>query len=187
MKNPMRNFVYWPNMDKGIENAVKQCKSCALATKAHPIKFSPWPKIDLAWSRIHTDFAGPLEGFYYFTVVNSFSKWPKVHKCKNPTTEITIKFLHELFARFGVVGIIASDNGSQFTSREFKDFCESCQIDHVTTAPFHPRSNGQAERFVNTLKRDLKKLGLHQLKKPFNNSFRYIGLLQIIKHQLHNR
>ena len=31
-----------------------------------------------------------------------------------------------------------------------------------------------------------KKLGLHQLKKPFNTSFRYIGLLRIIKHLLHN-
>ena len=32
-----------------------------------------------------------------------------------------------------------------------------------------------------------KKLRLHRLKKPYNNSFRYIGLLRIIKHQFHNR
>ena len=109
-------------------------------------------------SRIHIDFAGLLEGFYYFIVVNSFSKWPEVHRCKNPTTEITIKFLHELFTRFGVVDTILSDNGNQFTSREFKDFCESYQVDHVTTALFHRQSNGQAERFVDILKRALKKV-----------------------------
>ena len=79
---------------------------------------------------------------------------PEVHRCKNPTTETTMKFLHEQFARFGLV----SDNGSQLASIEFKELCESYLIDHVTTAPFHPRSNGQAERFVDTLKRALKKV-----------------------------
>ena len=158
MKSLMRSFVYWPNMDKDIENAVKSCKGCALAAKAPPIKFNPWPKTDLPWSRIHVDLAGPLEGYCYLIVVDSFSKWPEVHRCKNPTTEITIKFLHELFARFGVVDTIVSDNASQFTSREFKDFCEAYQIEHITTAPYHPRSNGLAERFVDTLKRALKKV-----------------------------
>ena len=112
-------------MDKDIGNAVKLCKGCVLAAKAPPIKFNPWAKTDLPWSGIHSDFAGPLEGFYYFIVVDSFSKWPEVHRCKNPTTEIIIRFLHELFAWFGVVDTIVSDNGSQFTSREFKEFCES--------------------------------------------------------------
>ena len=177
MKSLMRSFVYWPNMDKDIENVAKLCKGCALAAKASPIKFNSWPKTDLPSSRIHIDFAGSLEGFCYFFVVDSFSKWPEVHRCKNPTTEITIKFLRGLFARFGVVNTLVSDNGSQFTSREFKDFCESYQINHVTTAAFHPWSNRQAERFVDTLKRALKKLDLLQLKKPFNNSFMYIGLL----------
>ena len=126
-----------------IENIVKLCKGCALAAKAPPIKFKSWPK--LPWCRIHIDFVGQLEGFYYFIVVDSFSKWPEVHRCKNPTTEVTIKFLHELFASLCIVDTIVSDNGSQFTLREFEDFCESYQIDHITTAPFHLRSNRQAK------------------------------------------
>ena len=60
---------------------------------------------------------------------------------------------YELFARFGVVDCVLSDNGSQFTSVEFKDFCEIIQIKHITTPQYHSRSNGQAERFVDTLKR----------------------------------
>ena len=144
-------------MDKDIENAVKSCKGCALAAKAPPIKFNSWPKTNLPWSRIHTDFAGPLEGYYYLIVLDSFSKCHKVYRCKNPTTEITIKFLYELFTRFGVVDTLVSDNGSQFTSGEFRDSCETYKIEHITIPPYHPRSNGQAERFVNTLKRALKK------------------------------
>ena len=63
-KSLMRSNVYWTNMDRDIEDWVKACKSCALAAKAPPIKLSPWPKINRPWSRIHIDFAGPLDCFY---------------------------------------------------------------------------------------------------------------------------
>ena len=108
-------------------------------------------------SRIHVDFAGPLEDFYYLIVEDSYSKWPEVLRYRRPTMGTTFGFLDELFARFGVVDCVVSDNGSQFTSVEFKEFCEIFQIKHITTPQYHPRSNGQAERFVDTLKRALKK------------------------------
>ena len=75
-------------MDKDIKNAVKLFKGCALAAKAPPVKFNPWPKTDLLWSRIHLDFASPLKGYNYLIVVDSFSRWPEVQRCKNPTSEI---------------------------------------------------------------------------------------------------
>lgn len=62
-----------------------------------------------------------------------------------------------MFARFGVVDTIVTDNGSQFTLKQFKDFCKEYNVEHVTTTPYHPRSNGLAEKFVDTLKRALKK------------------------------
>ena len=80
-----------------------------------------------------------------------------VLRCKRPTTGTTIGFLHELFAQFGVVDCVVSDNGSQFTSVKFKEFCEIFQIKRITTPQYHPRSNAQAERSVDTLKRALKK------------------------------
>ena len=48
---------------------------------------------------------------------------------------------------------------------EFKDFCESYQIGHVTTALFYLQSNGLAERFVATLKIALKKVRASPTKK----------------------
>ena len=44
MKALMRSYIYWPNMDKDIEQVVKTCKGCQLAAKALPVKFIPWPK-----------------------------------------------------------------------------------------------------------------------------------------------
>ena len=103
------------------------------------------------------DFVGPLDGCYYLIVVNSYSNWPEVFKCKNPNSEVAIRALHKLFAQFGVVDCIVSDNGTQFTSGDFKEFYEDFQVNHITTPPYHPRSNGWAERFVDTLKHALKK------------------------------
>ena len=112
MKSLIRSYIYWSNMDRDIENIVKACKGYALAAKAPSIKLSPWPETDRSWSRIHIDFAGPLNGFYFLIVVDSFSEWSEIVRCKKATTEVVTSFLHELFARFGVVDCIVSDNGS---------------------------------------------------------------------------
>ena len=157
MKSLMRSYVYWPKMDNDITDMIEKCIGGALTAKAPPTTFKLWRKTEKPWSRIHADFAGPLEDFYYLIVVDSYSKWPEVLRCRRPTTGTTIGFLHELFARFGVVDCMVSDNGSQFTSIEFKEFGEIFQIKHITTPQYHPRSNSQAERFVDTLKWALKK------------------------------
>ena len=133
MKSLMRSYVYWLNMDKDIGNIVKTCKGCALAVKAPTMKYSSWPKTDRPRSRIHTEFASPRDGFCYLKAEDSFSKWPELLRCTNPTAEVTINFLQELFARFGLVDWLESDNKTQITSGDFKDFCE-------TQKSYHDRS-----------------------------------------------
>ena len=157
IKVPMWNYVYWPGMDKDIENMVKLCKSCALVTKAPPIKFNPWQKTNKQWSRQHIDYAGPIKGTYVFIIVDSFTKWPEVFKYKTPTIKTTIKVLQELFARFGLPETIVSDNGSPFTSKEFGNFCKFLSINQLKSVPYNPRSNVLVERFIDVFKRAIKK------------------------------
>ena len=94
---------------------------------------------------------------------------------KRPTSTNTVNRLHELFARFGVVDTIVSDNGTQFTSKEFEHFCSTFQVEHIRIPPYHPRSNSLAERFADTLKRALKKAIGTPTKKLFNFFYKYIG------------
>ena len=97
-----------------------------------------------------------MKGQYFLIVVGSFSKWLEVMKCKIPMCFGTIRFLLEHFARFGILDTILSDNETQFTAKVFKDFCKACPIVHISTAPYHPQSKGQVERFVDTFKQALK-------------------------------
>ena len=124
------HLVYWPNVDRDIADMIESCKGCVLAAKPPT---TTWPNTDHTWQRIHADFAGPADNMYYLIVVDSHSKWPEVLQYKRPTTNCTIGFLHELFTRFGVVDCVVTDNGTQFTSSEFRDFSKTYQVDHSTT------------------------------------------------------
>ena len=50
---------------------------------------------------------------------------------------------------------MVSDNGTQFTSSQFQDFCRQNAINRIFSPPYHLQSNGQTERFVYTFKRAL--------------------------------
>ena len=61
------------------------------------------------------------------------------------------------FATHGLPEILVWDNGTVFTSTEFQEFVRLNGIHHITSVPYHPASNGLAERAVQTLKQGLRK------------------------------
>ncbi|CAH8666328.1 unnamed protein product [Schistosoma bovis] len=158
MKSIARSYAYWPLMDQHIVDLVSKCTQCQQAAKCNAkILPVPWPQPEYPWSRIHVDFAGPINGITYLVVVDAFSKWPEIVPVMPPTTTQTMQLLTEMFSRNGLPDIIVSDNGSQFTSSQFQEFCKRLSIKHFRSPPYHPQSNGQAERFVDTFKRALMK------------------------------
>ncbi|XP_055604442.1 uncharacterized protein K02A2.6-like [Uranotaenia lowii] len=159
MKAIARSFVYWPSLDADIVKFVSSCRPCAMVAKSPPLSPpQPWPKPEKPWQRVHVDYAGPIEGDYFLLLVDSFSKWVEIYKTSRTTSAATIGILRGIFARFGMPITLVSDNGSQFTSTEFAAFCVENAIEHLTTVPYHPQSNGQVERFVDTFKRSLRKI-----------------------------
>ena len=68
-----------------------------------------------------------------------------------------IAVLRMLFATHGLCDVIVSDNGSAFTGAEFEQFLTKNGIKHSTSAPFHPRTNGEAERAVRSFKDAMRK------------------------------
>ncbi|XP_060538973.1 uncharacterized protein K02A2.6-like [Pantherophis guttatus] len=71
------------------------------------------------------------------------------------TSEAVIKVLRKLFATHGLPDTLVSDNGPQFMATQFEGYLARLGIRHALFAPFHPASNGLAERFVRTAKEAL--------------------------------
>ena len=69
----------------------------------------------------------------------------------------TIHTLRNIFSTHGLPVHLVSDNGPPFTSAELKTFMKQKGIYHIRTPPFHPASNGAAEKAVQTFKRALQK------------------------------
>ena len=100
----------------------------------------------------------------FLVVADAHSKWPEVIPMSSTTTSKTIEVQRDLFARFGIPEQIVSDNGPQFVSEEFQAFIKSNGIRHITSAPYHPATNGLAERLVQTFKQALR--AMFQSSKP---------------------
>ena len=97
---------------------------------------------------MHVDYAGPHLGRMFLIVIDAHSKWLDVYPTSNATSQVTIEKLRQCFSTHGLPQTIVSDNGTCFTSQEFESFLKQNGIQHITSAPFHPASNGLAERAV---------------------------------------
>nr|VZI35411.1 unnamed protein product [Spirometra erinaceieuropaei] len=172
MKQLARKYVYWPGIDNDVESFVRSCGPCGREAKNPPkVPPVPWPEVTRPWSRVHMDFAGPFFNRMFLIVVDAWSKWLEVFDVSAATADITARKTEELIARYGIPTEIVTDNGTQFTSSIFQQLCQKWGIRHVTSPPFHPQSNGQAERFVDTFKRAMKKMWNSGVKLEYLNTF----------------
>ncbi|XP_054274663.1 uncharacterized protein K02A2.6-like [Macrosteles quadrilineatus] len=158
MKALARSFCWWKSIDKDIEDMVTECRQCIEKCNNPRKTIHPWEQPSNPWERVHIDFLGPTDGQQYLILVDAFSKWVDVIQTKTTTSTCTVQELRKIFSTFGFPHILVSDNGRQFVSQEFKNFMNECGIIHRTTAPYHPNSNGQAERYVQTVKKALKSM-----------------------------
>ena len=150
-----RTNVYWPGIDADISDYVKRCTICtkykvSQATQLmlpHNIPDSPWQELAADYF-MHTSRD-------YLLIADTFSKYPFIYKVHFKTTGSIIHYLQDLFSQFGKLQHFFSDNGPPFSSEPFPQFLTSDAIDHITSSPLYPRSNGFIERQIRTIKTSL--------------------------------
>jgi hypothetical protein len=147
MKSIARSFVWWPGLDKDLDNMARKCEisedqkgRSTQVSPSHPLIYPENP-----WERVHCDFA-EYSGKQYLLMVDAFSKWVEVHELGNHATIAQIMdAMRRSFSCHGLPQRLVSDNGPQFTAHEFQEFMRVNGIKHQLTPPYHPSSNGQAE------------------------------------------
>lgn len=160
-----RKYCWWPGIDRDHETMISECINCNTVRNNPPKSVTEeWEPAEFPFQRIHIDYAGPFLQHYFLITVDARSKWPEVRITKDMTSETTIRECKQVFATFGIPEVLVSDNGRRFVSKEFTEFVNLNGIKHKRTAPFHPATNGQAERFVQTFKQVKKTISMRMPK-----------------------
>lgn len=156
-KRRARQVMFWPSMSRDIELYVKRCHTCQEHSNA-PSKepMLPIEIPELPWNKIGSDIF-EFKKQYYLIMVDYYSNFVEVCKLSNLTSNAVIQNMKQVFSRHGIPGVLISDNGTQYTSREFKIFAKVWGFDHVTSSPNFAQSNGKSERAVQTVKKLLMK------------------------------
>ena len=153
-----QQYFYWPSQWKDIVQYVRSCKVCQQfkAEGALVYKWQELPPVEDKGKRIAVDLidmhAGKGGFRYCLTVIDHFSRFLRVYPLRNKTTSLVLKALQKDLCVFGVPEVALMDNGSEFTSREFKGYCQKLGINQVLCLPYHPRGNSVLERAHRTLK-----------------------------------
>ncbi|XP_060970947.1 uncharacterized protein LOC115703840 [Cannabis sativa] len=164
-KKVLRQGFFWPTMIEDSMEYVRRCEKCqkfAKIPRAPPNELtqmqSPWPFA--IWG---IDLIGQLPkgkgGVQYAVVaVDYFTKWTEAEPLATITSKKVLDFVvKNIICRFGLPHKLVSDNGTQFDSVLFTNFCIKHGIVKSFSAVSHPQSNGQVEAVNKTLKDTLKK------------------------------
>ena len=93
----------------------------------------------------------------YLLVFDYFSRYPKIAKLTDTTSNRVIAALQPMFAIHRIPEVLQSNNGLKYVSQEMTNFATSYGFTQVTSSPHYPRSNGLAKRTVKTVKAILEK------------------------------
>ena len=148
--------VWWPLLSQQIQEMVEQCTSCCEVRRQNvePMIATKFP--ELPWQKLGMDLF-EFNKSTYLLVVDYYSWFIEIAKLSALTSEEVVQYCKSIFARHGIPEEVITDNGPQFVAQWFADFAQEYHFRHITSSPYYPRSNGEVERAVETIKSLLRK------------------------------
>lgn len=141
-----RECIYWPGMNEHI----KTCEICrSLDRRQKKETLQPHEITDRPWAKVGTDLFS-FEGRDYLTTVHNFSYFYEIDYIPDTRSSKVIRKLKARFAKQGILDVVISDNGPQYSSTGFRKFSQEWEFRHITSSPAYPHSNGKAESALNT-------------------------------------
>ncbi|GBO01307.1 Uncharacterized protein K02A2.6 [Araneus ventricosus] len=152
-----RACVFWPGISKDIKEMIEKCPVCA----KFQIGNAPEPEIPHEFPsspgvKVAIDFFY-FNGKNYVEVVDYYSKFIEVQLISSLQATVVMPAIKSIFARHGIPLELISDGGPPFNSRDFDRFAKSWKFKHVKVSAKYPKSNGQIERTLQTVKQIFRK------------------------------
>lgn len=158
MKQLLRDKVWWPGLDRNVEERVKECLGCTVVTKENPPQPMQRTKLPTrAFELVAIDFWTAKEINKVLLVLpDYFTRYVTVSAITTNDALHTIGALEKTFGTFGNPDKIKLDNGPPFQSVIVKEWARSRNIKLVHTIPYWPQQNGQVERQMQGIGKALK-------------------------------
>ena len=154
--NRAKQSIYWPGLYDELKELITNCTTClkfssqkltCLSNRqytGHEIPVHPWSKLasDIFY----------FEGDSYPLIVDYTSRFPIIRKLGSMTGITIAHHMQAIFAEYGWPSTLIIDNGPCYTSKEFQMLVESLSVNHITSSPHYPQSNGLVKKFVGIMK-----------------------------------
>jgi len=163
-KNRLLQSYFWPAMDKEIGLHIASCRRCQARRTDHPPPrhiLTPMPQCTAMNQRVCFDLMGPLRTSssgkkFVLCITDAFTKYAEMVAVDNKEAPTVARAIFERWiCRFGTPLEFYSDNGREFCNELSKELFKLLKIEHNTTTPYFPSSNGQAEIQNKTIARYL--------------------------------
>jgi hypothetical protein len=166
----IRQGFYWPAMICAANRVTRSCEACQKFSprSGSPSQFTKLIAHTWPLQRWGLDIVGPLPTAqgnlkFAFVAVEYFTKWIEARAVSTITSKTAQKFFWQnIVCRFGVPSELTVDNGKQFDSQDFKDFCFSIGTKLAFASVYHPQSNGVVERANGKIFTAVKKMLLDE-------------------------
>ena len=133
----IREKVWFPLIDKFVQDEIGKCLACQAIGKENPpekLKMTKLP--DGPWQRLNIDFFGPLpSGEYLLVVIDAYSRFPVVEITRSTATPAIIPILDKIFAMHGIPLTVKADGGPPFNGNDFKRYMKTLGIDFPPPTP----------------------------------------------------
>lgn len=151
---------YWfTGMKRYVRQHINMCLDCLVHKKPggrKPGLLHPIPPGRRPFQVVHVDHLGPFEtsvtkNRYLLVVADNLTKYIHLYPCKTTDAAGVVRRMDKLCNERGIPERVITDRGYCFTSRVFKEFCQSRGIQHILNSTRHPQANGQVERANRTI------------------------------------
>ena len=178
-----KETVYWPGLNDQLEDLVLNCELCLkYSTAKHKLE----PSLLLGqevplypWTKLATDVFH-FEGSSYLLILDNTSRYPVVCKLTSVTGQHVASHFKLTCSEYGWPETLVSDNGPCYTSESFTTLMKEYNVNHITSSPHYPQSNGLVEKYMQIVKnlfykakeegKDLYKCLMVYCNTPLSNS-----------------